>query len=318
MGKAMRPAVVLWSAGAAGGDDRVEAALPAAAAIEVFHTYTIVHDDIIDRDSIRRGGPSVHAQFEQVAQEVFNLRGEEASHYGLSIGLLAGDTQLCWSVSILTDYLTNAAVSPAVAQYVIKQVTDELFPAVPSGELLDINFALTDPDSLTAQQILDMYYRKTGVTFEVAARIGAAIGQNSLDDHAGTLRNLGEFARLSGLAFQLYDDILGIVGNPKDTKKPVGADIHEGKRTFTVIDACEHVEPAVRIRLLQTLNNRHVTEAEVVEAVQILEDSGAITRTRTAARGYLEQARAHLEQLPNSDYRRLLDTWATYVIERLG
>lgn len=318
IGKAMRPAVVMWSAGATGGDERASVALAAGAAVEVFHTYTLVHDDIIDRDDIRRGGPSVHAEYTRFAEDNFSLAGDEAQHYGLGIGLLAGDVQLCWSVSIITDYLQRADVAPAVAAFVIKQMTDTLFPVVPSGELLDINFALTDPTRLTADQVLDMYYRKTGVTFEVAARMGAVLGQNHVADDDGHVHNLSEFARLSGLAFQLYDDILGIIGNSEDTKKPVGADIVEGKRTYTVISACEQSNAAGREQLLATLDNRAPSAAEVEAAVAILKDCGAIERTRDLARQYLDQADTRLDALPESAYKQLLRDWGAYVIRRLG
>jgi geranylgeranyl diphosphate synthase type I len=318
MGKAMRPALVMWAAGATGGETRIPVALPAAAAIEVFHAYTLVHDDIIDRDVVRRGGPTVHTEYEQVAQNLFKLNQSEATHYGMSIGLLAGDTQLCWSVSILTDYLLRQDVTFEVMQSIIKQVTDKLFLIVPSGELLDINLSLTNIENLTAQQILDMYYRKTGVTFEIAARIGAVIGLNALENHEKAIENLSEFARLSGLAFQLHDDILGLIGNPADTRKPVGADIREGKHTFTVIYTLEQVDQRTKETLIQILGNRNATDDEISQVISSLEDVGAISYTRQVASDYLDQALSRLSDLPESNYRDLLKSWATYTIARAG
>ncbi len=99
--KSLRPAVLLFSCGAVGGDE--EKAIPAAAAIEIFHTWTIVHDDIIDRDTKRRGGPTVHEEFRRRAISELDYDEIDAVHYGISIAMLAGDMQQGWAVSILSE-----------------------------------------------------------------------------------------------------------------------------------------------------------------------------------------------------------------------
>jgi geranylgeranyl diphosphate synthase type I len=316
MGKAMRPALVMWAAGAVSDDERVQHALPAAAAIELFHTYSIVHDDIIDRDDIRRGGPTVHAQFTEYARTQMQLESEEAQHFGVSMGLLAGDAQLCWCFALLADYVSNSAVSRDTAAQILQALTNKLFIIIPSGEVLDISFALTDPAELTKEQVLDMYYRKTAVTFEVAARVGALIGLNR-SDHP-YITHISEFARLSGLAFQLYDDLLGIIGNPRDTKKPVGADLHEGKRTFTIMHALENANSQQRTLLSSILGNRHTTSEQITQAVNLLKDLGALEFTQLTAQQYLDAALQELANLPESRYRDWLSSWAGFIIERSG
>ncbi len=317
MGKAMRPAVSLWAAAAMSDGKRADLALAAAAAIEVFHTYTIVHDDIIDRDDVRRGGPSVHAEYSVYAKDTYQLSQNEADHFGLSMGLLAGDTQLCWCMAILTEYLTQTEVKPKVATHIIHAFTNRLFPVLPSGELLDIQFSLMKPSQLTSDRILDMYYRKTGITFEIAAEVGGAIGLNAAPADDPRIRNLSEFARLSGLAFQLQDDLLGIIGDSASTKKPVGADIREGKRTFTILHAYEHSNDTTRTKLDQALGKPDATEDEIASVMDILDEFGSIRATRDKAQSILDQANMELDHLPDSKYKTLLSQWTTYVVERI-
>jgi len=100
-GKSLRPAVLLLSCGAVGGDETV--ALPAAAAIEVYHTWTLVHDDIIDRDSRRRNAPTVHVEFASRGAHELGFSGADAAHYGIAIGILAGDVQQSWSYMLFHE-----------------------------------------------------------------------------------------------------------------------------------------------------------------------------------------------------------------------
>jgi len=318
MGKAMRPALTLWSAGAVGGAERVAYALPAAAAFELFHTYSIVHDDIIDRDATRRGGPTVHRQFQQYALEQLALSAPEAAHFGISLGILAGDTQLCWCFAILTEYLLNQAIEPRVAAFIFKDFIHSLSLVMPVGELTDVLFAFTKPESLSAEQVLDMYYRKTGATFEVAARVGALIGANDLEEKREHVKNLAEFARRCGLAFQLYDDLLGIIGDSTLTKKPVGADIVEGKRTFPLLHAYQHADATQQRFLTHVLGNKETTPEQRAEVVDLMIRVGSVEFTRQTAQNQLEQAQQFLAQLPPSEYREWLSRWASYIVDRSG
>ncbi len=109
-GKSLRPAVLLLSCGAVGGDEAT--ALPAAAAIEVYHTWTLVHDDIIDRDIRRRNAPTVHVAFAERGAQEFGFTGAEAAHYGEAIGILAGDVQQAWSYMLFHELYTKYGVDP--------------------------------------------------------------------------------------------------------------------------------------------------------------------------------------------------------------
>ncbi|HEX03700.1 MAG TPA: hypothetical protein ENH10_00890, partial [Bacteroidetes bacterium] len=138
-GKRLRPAILLWCCGAVGGDPSV--ALPAAAAVELFHTWTLVHDDIIDRDDRRRGGSTVHEHFHQVAKERHpELSDQEQRHYGVSVAVLAGDVQHGWSISLMTELARKNGIDPAVTLHLIEQLDNKVINLLVSGELLDIQY----------------------------------------------------------------------------------------------------------------------------------------------------------------------------------
>ena len=140
-GKRLRPAVLLFSCGAVGGKELT--ALPAAAAIEIFHTWTLVHDDIIDRDGTRRGEATVHERFYRKALNhphlVFTER--DARHYGVSLGILAGDVQHGWGISLMTELSRINGVDPAVTLYLINALDTYVLTQLVEGEVLDIQYS---------------------------------------------------------------------------------------------------------------------------------------------------------------------------------
>jgi geranylgeranyl diphosphate synthase type I len=313
-GKSLRPAVLLFSCGAVGGDER--RAIPAAAAIEVFHTWTLVHDDIIDRDKTRRGGPTVHEEFRIRAIEEMGYRSTEAKHYGMSVAMLAGDMQQGWAVSILADMALNGGVDPNLALYLIRDSEMRVLSILIDGELRDIQYSKVPIESLSETIILDMLWKKTGVLYEFAGKAGAMIGLNTTDPNHEYVRSIASFASKCGTAFQLQDDILGIVGDEKKLGKPVGSDIREGKRTLVLYHAYQNADPSQREFLLSVLGNPRAKISQIKEATKLLRDLGGVEYTAQVARSYITDALAYLESIPASSYKDLLEAWATYMIER--
>ena len=112
-GKCLRPAVLFFSCGAVGGDETK--ALAGAAGIEVFHTWTLVHDDIIDRDDKRRGSPTVHKEFAARARSEFGLDEKTSEHYGTTVAIMTGDIQHGWAISLFTELSTRYGIDPAIS-----------------------------------------------------------------------------------------------------------------------------------------------------------------------------------------------------------
>lgn len=313
-GKSLRPAVLLFSCGAVGGDE--EKFIPAAAAIEVFHTWTIVHDDIIDRDTRRRGGLTVHEEFRQRAISEFDYDESEAAHYGISMAMLAGDMQQGWAVSILSELPQNNGISPNLVLYLIRDLEMYVQSKLTEGQVLDIQYSKYPIDSLTEELILDMLWKKTGALYEFASRAGAMLGLNTSDPDHKLVEAVSSFASKCGIAFQLQDDILGMIGNEKTLGKPVGSDIREGKRTTILYHAFKNANDQQKNRLMKTFGNDQADDQEIEQAKSLLRELGGIENTKNLAISYVKDALVHLDKLPPSKYKDLLSLWAEYMIER--
>lgn len=313
-GKRLRPAVLLFASGAVGGNE--EDAIPAAAALEVFHTWTLVHDDLIDNDEKRRGGPTVHETARRKALEELGYSPERSREYGRDIAILCGDSQHAWAVSLLVECALEGKIDPQVVLVLIAVLESYVINALVCGETLDIEYAQTPVEKLTEEEIIRMLWLKTGVLYEFAGMAGAMLGLNSPDRDNARVRAVSEFTSLCGTAFQLQDDILGIIGDEKILGKPVGSDIREGKRTIIVYHALRTARPHEKRRLETILGRPDSDAGEIAEARQLLIDLGGVEHTSQLAKQYIEKACPKLDSLEDSVCKRLLLAWADFMIER--
>jgi geranylgeranyl diphosphate synthase type I len=314
-GKRLRPAILLFSCGAVGGDELK--AVPAAAAVEIFHTWTLVHDDIIDRDPIRRGEATVHQHYHDRSLKIgdgFNLTSEEARHYGVSIAILTGDIQHGWGISMMAELATQSGVDPLLTLDLINELDTRVLNTLVEGEVLDIQFAHRDIETLTPEMIEDMLWKKTGALYEFCGRAGALIGTGRRDDPR--VDAVAQFAALCGTAFQLQDDILGVIGKEETLGKPIGSDLREGKRTLVIYHAYHNADEKDRCRIIKVLGNPDASEAEVLKIIRLLRDLGGIDSVARRAKILIEQARPKLDIIPDSPYRNLLYQWADFLINR--
>ena len=313
-GKCLRPAVLLFSCGAVGGDE--EKAVPAAAAIEVFHTWTMVHDDIMDRDSRRRGGPTVHEEFRGRAISEFGYEENEARHYGISIAMLAGDMQQGWAVTLLSELSVQNGIDPDLVLYLIRDSEMRVQSTLIAGQVLDIQYSSRSIDTLTEEQILDMLWKKTGVLFEFAGKAGAMLGLETSDPDHPLVQAISSFAGRCGIAFQLQDDILGIVGDEQTLGKSVGSDIREGKRTAIFYHAFKNANSKQKSEMMRIFGNESATDEDIEKAKTLVRELGGIKYTEELARSYVKDSVLHLREVPESKYKTLLSSWAEYMIER--
>jgi geranylgeranyl diphosphate synthase type I len=313
-GKRLRPAVLLLACGAVGGDEKQ--AIPAAAAVEMFHTWTLVHDDLIDNDEKRRGGYTVHAQCSKIAKEEMSYTDGQAKDYGRDVAVLAGDVQQGWSVSLLCECSLKGKVKPEVTLTLIHMLESYVLNTLVSGETLDILFARQPVESFTPEQIVDMLWRKTGALYEYCAKAGAMIGLDTADANDEKVVALSNFTSKCGTAFQLQDDILGIMGDEKQLGKPVGSDIREGKRTTVIYYAFKNASPTQKEKLLSVLGNQTAAADETREATELLVQLGGISETKRMAERIIKEARTELDVLPGSEHKDLLLAWADFMISR--
>ncbi|MEU6670794.1 family 2 encapsulin nanocompartment cargo protein polyprenyl transferase [Streptomyces sp. NPDC046727] len=214
-GKAIRPALVLAAAAALGGPAARAAAVPAAAAVELVHNFTLLHDDVMDRDTTRRHRPTAWSVF------------------GVADAILAGDALQALALRLLAAD-PHPASAPAAARLTACVV--ELC----EGQHLDTGLEQCAPDAVTLDEVLAMAEAKTGALLGCACALGALYAGAGEDEVAA----LDGFGRQAGLAFQLIDDVIGIWGDPRRTGKPAGADLVARKKSLPVVAALTSGTPA--------------------------------------------------------------------------
>ena len=313
-GKRLRPSVLMLSCMAVGGSK--EMALPAAAAVELFHTWTLVHDDIIDNDSLRRGKETVHITAGKYGENHLKLDPGVARKYGIDSAILTGDVQHGWSISLLSDNLPKAGVRHDVALHLITMLQVNVLRTLVEGEMLDVEFGLcSDIQKLSDDQILDMLWKKTGILYEYCGIAGALIGKNVLE-YDEQVEALKVFCSLCGTSFQVRDDILGLVAKESELGKPVGSDIREGKKTLLVREALTNANESQKAEIVSVLGNPKATGSEIEKITKLITDLGGVEKARKIAQEYVSRAIPKLDKLPDSVSRDLLYDWANYMIER--
>ena len=287
-GKRLRPVVTVAAAEALGAEP--ERALPFAVAVELIHNFTLVHDDIMDRDEMRRGVPTVH-----------KLWGEP-------MAIIAGDLLFAKAFEVATD-ARDKGVPPQRLAEALRRLA-QASATVAEGQAMDMMFE--EEEDVDINDYLRMVYKKTGALFEAAAVLG---GLAATDDDK-VLSSLAVYGRSIGIAFQIRDDILGVTGTEEEIGKPVYSDIREGKKTLLVIYALSRLDEESRERLRSILGRRDATREELEEAARLIRESGAVDYAEKLAREYSEQAINALKVLPENEARKVLEELALFTVER--
>ncbi|ROQ15692.1 geranylgeranyl diphosphate synthase type II [Rathayibacter sp. PhB93] len=266
-GKRFRPLMVISAYEAHGGLDP-EASAHLGAAFELLHTALIVHDDVIDRDFVRRGGPNVSGSYRDEATTA-GLSIPIAEHRGTSVAVIAGDLALTGAHRLVE----GVGASDSVRARLLTLLDEAVFASA-AGELADVDFSLM-PGMPSVDEVLEMERMKTAVySFEAPLQAGAILA--GADDAA--VEALGEFGRGIGIAYQIVDDLLGVFGSEGQTGKTTLGDLREGKRTVLIAHAAgtdrwpeiegligdEHLDPdtAERVRcILEECGSRGYAEA---------------------------------------------------------
>ncbi|TYQ16003.1 UNVERIFIED_CONTAM: geranylgeranyl diphosphate synthase type I [Acetivibrio alkalicellulosi] len=315
--KRLRPSVLIMACGCLGGEERI--AIPAAAGVELFHTWTLVHDDIIDNDSLRRGEPTVHRLMQGMGKTDLKLNDNMAKDYGRDVAILAGDIQHAWSVTFFIDSTIKMGVDPLVSLEIIRYMESYVIGNLICGETVDVQLGMSSTiDSLnfSEEDIINMLWLKTGVLYGFSGMAGAMIGKGTADINDVQVNGIKEFTSNCGTAFQLQDDILGILGNEKTLGKPIGSDIREGKKTTIVYQALKNANEEEKTFLLSVLGNKNASESDVQKVVYLFNHLDGINHTKSLAEGYIKKALPYLDVIEDSMYKDLLLSWADFMINR--
>jgi len=284
-GKRIRPALVILACDMFAGD--VASALIPAVAIEIFHNFTLLHDDIMDRSERRRGSPTVHVKYNE------------------NVAILSGDV-----MSILASRLMNQA--PGAVLNVVHEVFTKTALQVCEGQQMDMNFE--ELLSVTEEEYLTMIELKTAVLIAASLKIGAILGGSSQRD----ADDLYEFGRNLGIAFQLQDDLLDTYGDPLVMGKNQGTDIVDNKKTFLVIQALEAASATQKEELIGWLKEKDFDPKEKIEAVTAIFDALNVKKvTEKRFREFYQLALSNLENLNRPEERKTeLYNFASFLMNR--
>lgn len=282
-GKRVRPFLCTLSCEAVSGS--YEKTIPAAIGLELVHSFTLAHDDIMDRDELRRGKPTLW------------------KHYGEPLAINAGDGIFAKAY----EALLKLKAEPKTKELVLKIFTDSIIE-VCEGQALDVSFE--NKWDTRIEDYIGMSDKKTASLIGASAKIGAILGKGSKKE----IKALFAYGRKLGLAFQIWDDYIDF--SSLKTGKTFGLDIKRGKKTSVVCHALKNAQEWQRKKLIEILKDYVVTDAEVPDVVEILESTGSIEYAKNYARNLVESAKKELKVLKNSRAKETLLAFADFVVCR--
>tara|TARA_Y100000589_G_scaffold317611_1_gene343916 strand:+ start:2150 stop:3904 length:1755 start_codon:yes stop_codon:yes gene_type:complete len=288
-GKRMR-ATLPWLVGRAVGDTH-SGLLDIGAAIETIHNFTLVHDDIMDDDEIRRGRNAVHIE------------------YDMPTAINAGDAMLAIAFERLV-------MSANIELHDIPSLVNRIawmVRRVSEGQQLDIEFETRE--RVTEDEYIEMIEGKTAVMFQICAELGARVA--GADDEV--IECLAEWGRSVGLCFQLMDDLIDVLSDSATLGKPTGSDVAQGKQTLMVIHALSQPDSETKSRLLSVLGKcEDATESMVQDGIAALDELGSIAYARQRANEYHQHAHACLDRLPDGPAMLALRELTDLQLKRLS
>jgi geranylgeranyl diphosphate synthase type I len=287
-GKRLRPAFVYFGYKACGGQNE-KAILYTSQAIEFLHTAGLIHDDIIDRASVRRGKPAAH-----------QLLGESGA-------IVAGD--LCFFLA--DEILTNSSFGDRPTRKA-QRYFNLLRSEVIYGQYLDV--LAQKERKIGEEKIMKILKYKSGkYTVERPLHLGAALANappKAFEVFSG-------YGVPLGVAFQIQDDILGMFGQEKETGKPIDSDLKEGKRTLLVAKVLERLKGRERTKFINLLGNKRLTRKNLIWAQSKVEETGALTYSQDLAKKLVQEAKEALSQHSfKKEGKDFLIGIANYIIER--
>lgn len=288
-GKRLRPCLALTACEAVGG--KAEDALEAAAAIELLHNFTLIHDDIMDQDEFRRNVKTVHVLL------------------GVPVAVIAGDALFAKVFEAMAANAKRLGLEGARVVELFDAVSKASFE-ICQGQVLDMLFE--GRADVSEAEYMRMVSGKTGALLEASMKVGALLGKGEPEQ----VRALAEYGRLIGLAFQMRDDVLGVAGEQEKFGKPIGSDVREGKQTLIVVRALATAQQEDKSTLLRALGKQDASEAELKTAIDVLKRAGAIDYVAERARELIAQAKSKLKALPESRAREILSELADFTIKR--
>lgn len=293
-GKRMRASLCYWGWRGAGGDADAAEVVHAGAALELFQSAALIHDDIIDRSDTRRGNPSVHRRF--AALHSAQNWALDAERFGEAAAILAGDMCLSLSEEMFTQVGIAAAHGTAA-----RSVFNRMRTEVMAGQYLDVLEEVAGPGKNPAEAVERardiIRYKSAKYSTEHPLVLGGALAGADED----LLRQYSSFALPLGEAFQIRDDVLGVFGNPAQTGKPAGDDLREGKRTVLTGYTLNLASASNAAKLEAWLGDPELSEDQVAALRDLMENCGALAAAEKLIASLSGEAFAALGRLEVDD-----------------
>ncbi len=303
-GKRIRPILFYFGYIIGGGKDKLEA-LKISIAVELIHSYFLIHDDIIDRDNFRHGDFSMHYSYAKKAENDF--KNIDSKHFGISMAIIVGDLALSFGYEILNSSNFKKDLKIKALNSLDKIICNTVF-----GQALDLT--LNKIDDFNIDSIFEMQKYKTAkYTIEGPLQLGAILA----GAEEKFLNSLSGFAIPAGIAFQIQDDIIGIFGNEKKIGKPVGSDIKEGKKTLLIVKAMEKSDNVQKQVLNNALGSENINSDDINNIRDIIIKTKSLEFSKNKAIELVGEAKKNLNYLEvSAENKKFLNDLANFVVWR--
>jgi geranylgeranyl diphosphate synthase type I len=284
-GKRLRPTLAILVADAVSG--KGEKAIPFGITLEVVHNFTLVHDDIMDKDDFRRGIPTVHTRWDEAT------------------AINAGDALFARAFEILS--MTDA--SPDLFRRLVNDVAS-MVRRIGEGQQWDMEFEKRE--DVQEEEYLKMIEHKTALMFMTGAKGGALIAGGT----EAQAQAMWDYGRHIGVGFQIHDDWLNLAADPTQFKKPIGGDLKSAKKTIIIIHAFANGTEGQLAPVRAVFGNQDATKEQVDAAIKALKAIGSLDYAAKRAKEHAIKAREMLDTLHDSEYRKCLEELISYMVER--
>ena len=303
-GKRLRGALIKLGYECFGGQDE-KAILETSIAIEIIHSFLLIHDDIMDHDDLRRGKPTIHRQFQNIHNEKYQ-RGDP-SHYGISLAIDLGDAGCFLAYEVLCNSSFPSEVKIRAIDLLNKILLNTAY-----GQALDVTYEnCTD---ITQSNVMQVHTHKTAYyTVTGPLSLGAVLAEAENKQ----VKKIQDYGQPVGIAFQIRDDILGLYSDEKTLGKPIGSDIRENKNTLLIVKALEWANRKDLEFLKAHYGSPNLSQKDVERVRRIIKITGALEYSNKIGWELVKEGQSFIDGITsNFSCQRLLKSFADFMMER--
>jgi geranylgeranyl diphosphate synthase type I len=305
-GKKLRGALVKLGYDVFGGKNQ-KAILEVSTAVEIIHSFLLIHDDVMDKDTLRRGRPTVHHQYESFHKQRSNYKKGDSAHFGTCMAIDAGDAGMFLALGVFGEASFSEKIKIEALSLLSRALLNTAY-----GQALDVTYEVYP--KVTYKHVMQVHTHKTAYyTVTGPLSLGATLaGMNEKE-----IEKIEAYGQPVGTAFQIRDDELGLFSDEKSLGKPIGSDIKENKNTLLHLKALKEARGKDRKFLKYAYGNRDLTDEEVERVREITIKTGALNYSQKIGWELVSEGKKHIDRITkNSYYQVLLSSFADFMMER--